>query len=434
MYWVVNLLLKLEKSHCFERWEANKSMEGSTGEENNGKDVVQNNGHGLPPNLVALSNDTGIDNVTCKGCQSFASCCEASVADGYQPGECFVFSCDACSARSWAYCRSCRKRFLHGNTKDHPKSKKHKLHSPQPEVDAEPAVEEDVPDEAPVFVAANAAQTTTITTNAEEDYDENVTMLEATLSRVPIVSVSDYPKLSIKGNEWMAAEFADVGRATLAEMNSVLEGEPAFMRDYWVAEHASPPGHCGGGLRYFVAKTFQNAENIQIDGSRVPKFAEARVQFESFIQYQSMSELQRQRQSRIDKAKGQWAGPGNIFEHTHIPPYKDLSRLCGRTGRLSMWNTLPIPQPQNVLGVSYVGPKHILKFAFANGVPVDDIVVYAGAPAPGIDATSRVHHVSECRKFTQWLAHLATSSTQKCVVCWIADWKDGFGPSRVKNN
>ena len=410
---------------------------------NNGQDAKQNNGETLPPNIKALSDDIGIQHVTCKGCSAFASCCDSSGATGYRLGECLVFSCDACSARAWAYCRTCKKRFLHGNTNDHVKSqghkKKQKIAYGQPA--SVPKEESGLGDDEALPAPTNQDDTTTSTTTMDEDYKESATLADTLISTKPISDVSQYPRLSIKGNEWMAAEFVDTGRATLSEMKAVFEGQSASMREYWFAEHATPPGYCGGGLRYYVAKTFQNAEGFQFDSSRIPKFAEAKWQFENFVQYQSMNDKQRKRQSRITEAIMDHVQQqtGKFFEQTYIPPYKDLGRLYGRTGKLSMWNTLPIPQPQNVFGVSYTTPESIIKYAFANGVPVDDIMVEAvGAPEfefQSEDEDRKVYHVGECRKATKWLDGLATSSThKKSLACWLADWKDGFGPSRVKNN
>ena len=56
----------------------------------------------------------------------------------------------------------------------------------------------------------------------------------------------------MKGNEWMDEAFRDTKRAELTDIASSFS-DLDNMRLFWVAEHASPPGRCGGGLRYLVA-------------------------------------------------------------------------------------------------------------------------------------------------------------------------------------
>ena len=416
-------------------------------EENNGQDCPHHH-------LRAIRKELGDENVTCGKCGELASTCEPSAADGYGLGECLVFYCDGCPARAWAYCRTCKKRFFHSNTRSHPFSKKHKsaIEPPEEEKVEVPMVE----DATEADVSPNGLMETfeaeIAATYNEDDDDEMETIMEDSPIKEPASTNGSlqYPIFNIKGNEWMALEFKETPRATLQEMATAFANEEE-MGNYWFAEHATPVGYCGGGLRYVVARTFQSAEKgYHIDNKRVPEYPEARWQFENFLQYQSMNDKQRQRQSRITKAIMDHVQQqtGNFFQHTFIPAYKDLSRIYGRTGKQSMWNTLPIPTPQNVHGVSYVSPISILKFCFANGVPVDDIVVQSGAPLLSDEGNSSddestigdetmVCHVSQCRKVTEWTGHLASNREKayaKLVALGLSDWKDGFGPSRVKNN
>jgi len=41
----------------------------------------------------------------------------------------------------------------------------------------------------------------------------------------------------------------------------------------------------------------------------------------------------------------------------------------------SFWNNLPIPPVEDIGGVAYVSPLNIVKFLFAHGIPVDDMLV-----------------------------------------------------------
>jgi hypothetical protein len=51
---------------------------------------------------------------------------------------------------------------------------------------------------------------------------------------------------------------------------------------------------------------------------------------------------------------------GDFFQHTFIPEHKTLSKMYGKTGKQSLWNTMPILPVENLHGVSCVSPIHIL--------------------------------------------------------------------------
>ena len=88
---------------------------------------------------------------------------------------------------------------------------------------------------------------------------------------------------------------------------------------------------------------------------------------------------------------------------------------------------------QNVLGVSYVSPIHIIKFLFANGVPVDDISVQfrASDDTENDDIGDKpvVYHVSDSQRSMDWVGELANDSDQQKVfgslrkahTCWLVD-------------
>jgi hypothetical protein len=280
---------------------------------------------------------------------------------------------------------------------------------------------------------------------------EGDALLEKEESMPPRIAalIRQYPKISMKGNEWMDEAFRDTKRAELTDIASSFS-DLDNMRLFWVAEHASPPGRCGGGLRYLVARTFQNAKaDAGLDVDRIPDFPEARWHIDSFIQYHSMSEPQRRRQARITKTVMDHVQQqsGTFFKDTFIPEYKDLARMYGKTGKQSLWNILPIPPVEDLGGVAYVSPIHIVKFLFANGVPVDDIVVNSGVQSDNEEEEEdkRVFHVADTTTAKQWLQEIIDNNksspegekkegVQRAVCLWGSDWKDGFGPSRVKNN
>ena len=211
------------------------------------------------------------------------------------------------------------------------------------------------------------------------------------------------------------------------------------MKKLYVADHAKTPGHCGGGLQYMVARTFQNAKGT-IDGTKVPEYSEARLHIDSFMQYHSMNKKQRMRQSGIDKSRM------NMVEKKHggsfstkelfVPEYKDLSRLYGKTGTQSVYNILPTPPVKDIQGVAFIRPLNIVKYMFANGVPIDDFWAGSNYNGPNIDEAGdgKVHTVRQCQKSVQWAKEMSESLRQSAVLCPVSDWWDGFGPNRVKNN
>ena len=260
---------------------------------------------------------------------------------------------------------------------------------------------------------------------------------------------SPYPVISMKGNEWMVKAFHDTARASLDEIISVFDGgDLEQMRSFWVAEHATQAGHCGGGLQYLAARTFQNAEGGVIDRVKTPEYPEARWQFENFLLYDSMNDKQRQRYGRINESiMGLFQQQaGTFFRHTHIPSYKEQSRIYGKSGKQSFWNNLPIPPVEDIGGVAYVSPLNIVRFLFANGIPVDDILVQFHdqeklnnlKEAPD----EPVFNVCESRRAKYWIRSIVEesekgdvipSSMKRCIASWTTTWKDGFGHSRVKN-
>jgi hypothetical protein len=257
---------------------------------------------------------------------------------------------------------------------------------------------------------------------------------------------SPYPIISMKGNEWLGKSFHVTDKATLTDIVSVFDGDDLEqMRNFWVSEHATQAGHCGGGLQYLTARTFQNAEGGVIDGAKTPEYPEARWQFENFLLYLSMSDKQRQRQACINQTiLGLFQQQtGSFFRHTHIPSYKDQSRIYGKTGKQSIWNNLPIPPVEDIDGVAYVSPLNIVKFLFAHGIPVDDMLVeFHDSEQLKKTSKEQVFYVSDCLRAKQWRSSivaeskkddLVASKMKSSVASWLVKWKDGFGHSRVKN-
>ena len=107
-----------------------------------------------------------------------------------------------------------------------------------------------------------------------------------------------------------------------------------------------------------------------------------------------------------------------------------------------MWNVLPISPVKDIEGVAYISPIHIVKFVFAFGTPVDDILVEFDKGDIGEnDPAKKVFNVSDTAKTTNWIQELIVTVQRsnkeplvKVAVCaWLSSWEDGFGPSQVKN-
>lgn len=419
--------------------------------------------------------EIGESNTKCPGCGLFASNCESTSKRGYDEDECIVFACDACTHRGWIFCKTCQKTFSKSNIINHPTSTRHQNKKTKLTCE-DNGTNTTVPllqsttevDSTAVPPAACAVAAKDLNSDHGNDIDDDMNMLMAEdigdtfhdetsvlgaptdcgapPSEMPPSDSEDnvwseqYPKLTIAGIEWMDKGFEAISRAELQDLNSCFD-DMDDMRNFWIAEHATEPKYCGGGLRYLVARTFQNTKGgSSLDSSRMPSYAEARWHIEAFLQYQTMSELQRQRQSRITKSvMGHIAQQkGDFFRHTFIPDYKSLSKMYGKTGKQSIWNTLPIPPVENLNGVSYVSPMHILKYMFANGVPVDNIL-FDPKHHQYPSSMDVVGHVDECKKFLNWRQKLvedgaAFSTMTGGVLIWASTYEDGFGPSRTKNN
>ena len=112
-----------------------------------------------------------------------------------------------------------------------------------------------------------------------------------------------------------------------------------------------------------------------------------------------------------------------------------------------MWENLPVPKAENVGGVAFIGPKAIMTFVMACGVPVDDILIMG----PGADLSNAsgptptkgtVLNVEDCQRARDWLAEITANhyrkngapNDRKAIGVALVDWKDGFCYNRVQGN
>ena len=379
-----------------------------------------------------------------------------------------MISCPACR-ESWCYCKTCKKRFQSNNQSSHPQTKRHKtLHQtaypPQAAATAE-APAADIPGDFPGPAVADSESV------AAMGRDEFVEAMDQELSTTYIAnadstmdavhqgmeseqSYSVFPKIPMEGNEWLQETMKDTSLATVAEMHAAFHGEELeSMKNFWLAELGSGEGRCGGGLMYLAARAFQQVKDAQLDKKRFPDFGEAKWHFDSMIQYHSMTEKQRVRQSRLikiimDHVKQHNAG--SFFKETYVPLYNQLGRYYGTTGQHSLWTNLPTPKAQNIDGVAYISPKAAIAFLIANGIPIDDIVIRQGQPPINETNNSRVVNVEDSRKAVNWIntivndyygsnpgapeSDVGAPKRPAVIGAFFVDWKDGFGPNRTKNN
>jgi hypothetical protein len=94
--------------------------------------------------------------------------------------------------------------------------------------------------------------------------------------------------------------------ATLDEILEVLGGDGLEkMQQFWVAEHATMGlqlGHCGGGLQFFTAQTFQNPIRIAYDTRKIPDFPEALWHFDMMVLINSLNDKQGKRLGRLNES------------------------------------------------------------------------------------------------------------------------------------
>ena len=252
------------------------------------------------------------------------------------------------------------------------------------------------------------------------------------------------PRLRMDGNEWLEKEMSHLPRCTINDLMVALP-EPSLSRikEYYLEELGSGEGRCGGGLCFIVARAFQQRHKERLDRERIPKFREAKWHFDNLVQQQSMNERQRKRQADLNqKLYGGLHHNNPLLKETFVPQPKQVGRCYGGSGqRHSMLQLLPVPEASNLEGMAYVGPKDALKYAFANGIPIDDVLVMRPNKEAMSSGPSKVLHVEQSQKAREWLNRVkrdyygrANVEHDKAVGVIMMDWKDGFAYSNVKTN
>lgn len=415
--------------------------------------------------------------LVCTKCQSRATFVEEHSGSNFAPGEIFLISCPSstCREKPWFFCKSCCNRCYQNSLARHALRKKHidnnaiafPHKAQQNNLSSDQAQEENPPCQ---YATNNANDNRMPEPNvnqgnndpsAEVNTDMDVDPLPQRKEHEPMITGNNksgtppsyFPKLKMDGNERLAEAFKETKLATLDDVNAAFSSpDLEHMKNFYVSELASGEGRCGGGILYLCARAFQQVKDSQLDEKRYPDYEEAKWQINNFLQYHSMNEKQRQRQAHINHTLLSFSPQQTFFKNTFLPPYKQLGRYYGSSGQHSLYNNLPCPRAQDIDGVAYTRPLAIIAFLFANGIPIDDMVVTSNSPIySGPDYERRVHNVDECQKAVDWVRAIQTDyygsengapksdsnfgAKHPAVVCLhLSDWTDGFDSGKVKSN
>ena len=421
----------------------------------------------------------------CAKCMALAPLVEECTLSEFSLGGITLIECPNvfCKEKPWVYCHSCKKKcyknglLLHAQRKKHIEAHKRaypQVTMPPPPPDP-PATSncaadlrhqgiheggmDDIDFEELIMEAIDEEDFEKMEMDLSTTHMENATTAMETSAPTTSNIQSVYPFINMAENEWLAKLMRDTWPATTTEIIQYFNSDGVDkMRNFWLAERGSGDGHCGGGIVYLAAKTFQQVRDSQLDKFRLPSFGEAKWQFMNCIQYQSMNEKQRIRQSMLMQESHNcksFSSPDSFFKETFVPVFNQLGRYYGNTGQHSILNNLPTPRSRNVGGVAYVSPRNILTFLMANGIPIDNVHVDFNDPST-LPYTGTVHNSSKCRKAIDWYNSIKSrykaeqnrttsnlgapnsnyGAPNFCTVIplSVSDWADGFGPGKVKNN
>ena len=141
------------------------------------------------------------------------------------------------------------------------------------------------------------------------------------------------------------------------------------------------------------------------------------------------------------------ATDNSLIQKTRIGSVKDLRRFYNADCKHSLWNSLPIPNIQNIKHIAYVSPVDIIRHAFAFGtVAFDDIPVTPVTPETsgkqgcnqGGKEGGKQHYAADSKAVHNLVRIVQEAQTgngdYRIMLAWSTDWRDGFGTNRNKNN
>jgi hypothetical protein len=337
----------------------------------------------------------------CKHCKESIEFCMP--AKNFSPGVCLLFRCQKSNEKCepWYACMTCRRQLDKRRVKEHFSSQFHMVKCNQDcgledkefqklEGVSSCAFDDYGDDDSSVinedwnnyFIDGHDLD--------EENMCESLLHHQMTTMQLDSIDPERTGEVNIEGGEKnlpppkdLPLIFKSFGNESICNSLQVwhcLQGNPE-MQIFWVAQHSSSYG----GMQYLVARSFQRTEYILAEGIPTPE--EAIWHVLNFIQYTSMSEKQRRRQALISRQFSEFiassssdlANKALLYAH-RVKTIRDMSRYYGSTSVHSMWNTLPIPKVRNIDGIGYVSAFDIVRFVFAMGIEVDNIVVKKRIP------------------------------------------------------
>ena len=285
-----------------------------------------------------------------------------------------------CDQKPWFYCCPCNKKMKHSTLKHHLETSSHKsataaqrmstlLHDNTAEKRPWAETQEAETQEAELDLDLRVAGTSMApepTPHSANPRPQLTPIGGQQPNRETHTKPAPFCRINMAGHEWLAKLHKETPLASFAELNQLLPKSDcrfAKMNNYFTAELASHNGEngkarchegfCGGGLMYLVAAAFQQVDAAKLDPRRLPSLQEALWHLHNMIQYHSMTEKQRSRQSRLNRPFAH----ADTFPQTHIPDVKQLSKFYGSNGQHSMWNNLPSPHVEGVDGAAYTRRK-----------------------------------------------------------------------------
>ena len=397
----------------------------------------------------------------CGSCNSLAK--TFIVAENIKPGTCLLFQCSkkqnaGKKCFGWYYCVACQDKVDRRRAKEHFSCKKHykalgiAFLTPGNEEDDEPSAA------AVVTLDEDNTSSSSAYININNDVDDDTSTIRTSTVAPAFPSARESTRATeVRGGDQahtiMPLAYYGVNHNLRQAYSacpdpSLLQVCESFglqnnMMFFHVAEWAKE----GGGIQYLVSRAFRKTESIY-ETDITASLQEAEWHFGCFVQYVSMGDEQRKRQASIIGVlvNSFQATKSSLFQATRVLTYKELNKYYGRSNQHTIWNSLPIPQPDNIFGIAYTNPVNAVRYLLALAkTEVDDFFVDvedAGNP-PSSPAT--VHHITESAAALRWKQEvlediLSSASEQfratfpKVLLLWAVDWRDGFGANRTKQN
>ena len=433
-----------------------------------------------------LRSDPLFDNVTtedlkklvyCKKCDKSAYLCNLVTEVG--PGPCYLLQCShKGSERSWYLCAVCKKRFIRRQLGEHFDGVRHcgrafkagyeptsTTNHPRPWKSA--AIKNNNGEQVAELEAVLGCFLEDILMSPADEEEENDQVMmpmddDDDSAVITVAQVTEAPASAPSASQAPAAAAAETiiipttiqeayqqaKKPSKQDITVSFQGQKAMLF-YHGAEHVKERG----GVQYLVSRCFRKSE-FQMKSKYTAKIPEAEWHFDAFIQYVSMTDRQRKRNSNILARLEHHLLSESLFQATHILSYPQLNRVYGSSNQHSLWNILPIPTVENLGGIAYTNILHVIRYWMAFNTELDNCFLKIpplstdGTPPPPQEfrVPDNVLHITESLEFKQWMKELHEAMRELMTpefvarygdyvgLYWAVDWRDGFGANRTKQN